>query len=276
MAQKKEHLKKLLDFIGMIVKDPENNDFKNGLQKLLGIDSTSIMPVLVDVANDKIEHIYEYCIEEIARKQAEEFYAYFPISEIASELVEDFVRMERFRREDNFGDFSLAVYQQIECITNYLYSYLASQTFFDIIKDQPAYASEQIANRKVVKNNKKIADFIKLEEESKKVYAMDKLTMVLYFVKDATIQFDKPLYESIYNIYACRNLNHRESKPTEKQAERISRILPYKSSYYLMFQGALFSYVEGISKGLSDDNISKIQEWANQLVNNCSKEKICL
>ena len=53
MAQKKEHLKKLLDFICMIVKDPENNDFKNGLQKLLGIDSTSTMPVLVDVANDK-------------------------------------------------------------------------------------------------------------------------------------------------------------------------------------------------------------------------------
>ena len=48
MAQKKEHLKKLLDFIGMIVKDPENNDFKNGLQKLLGIDSTSTMPVVVN------------------------------------------------------------------------------------------------------------------------------------------------------------------------------------------------------------------------------------
>ena len=265
MAQKKEHLKKLLDFIGMIVKDPENNDFKNGLQKLLGIDSTSTMPVLVDVANDKIDHIYEYCIEEVVRKQAEEFYAYFPISEIASELVEDFVRMERFRREDNFGDFSLAVYQQIECITNYLYSELESQTFFDIIKDQPAYAIRQIENRnQQLKKRQTIADFIKLD----KAGAMDKVSMVLYFIKDATMQFDNSLFQSIRDIYECRNLNHRESKPTEKQAERISRILPYKSSYYLMFQGTLFSFVAGISKGISEDNIGKVKAWAEQISNN--------
>lgn len=270
MAQKKEHLKKLLDFIGMIVKDPENSDFKNGLQKLLGIDSTSTMPVLVDVANDKIEHIYEYCIEEVVRKQAEEFYAYFPISEIASELVEDFVRMERFRREDNFGDFSLAVYQQIECITNYLYSELESQTFFDIIKEQPAYANKQIDIRnQQLRNNKTISDFIKLD----KAGAMDKVSMVLYFVKDATMQFDKYLWTSIYDIYVCRNLNHRGGEQTEKQAERVASILPNKSAYYLMFQGTLFSFVAGITKGISEDNLGKIKEWAAQLDNENVKEE---
>ena len=84
MAQKKEHLKKLLDFIGMIVKDPENNEFTTGLQHLLGVENTPT-PVVVNANNEKIDHIYEYCIEEVVRKQAEEFYAYFPISEIASE-----------------------------------------------------------------------------------------------------------------------------------------------------------------------------------------------
>ena len=264
MAQKKEHLKKLLDFIGIIVKDPENNDFKIGLHNLLGVENTPT-PVVVNGNNEKIDHIYEYCIEEVLQRQAEEFYAYFPISEIASELVEDFVRMERFRREDNFGDFSLAVYQQIECITNHLYDNLASQTFFNTIKDQPAYAIKQIENRnKQLKKEKPVADFIKLD----KAGAMDKVSMVLYFIKDATMQFDNSLFQSIRDIYECRNLNHRESKPTEKQAERISRILPYKSSYYLMFQGTLFSFVAGISKGISEDNIGKVKAWAEQISNN--------
>ena len=81
------------------------------------------------------------------------------------------------------------------------------------------------------------------------------------------MQFDKYLWTSIYYIYVCRNLNHRGGEQTEKQAERVASILPNKSAYYLMFQGTLFSFVAGITKGISEDNLGKIKEWAAQLVN---------
>ena len=40
-----------------------------------------------------------------------------------------------------------------------------------------------------------------------------------------------------------------------------------------MFQGTLFSFVAGITKGISEDNLGKIKEWAAQLENENVKEE---
>ena len=46
---------------------------------------------------------------------------YFEASDSMKEkLIQDFIRMERFRRDDNFEDFCLAAYQQIELIISTL------------------------------------------------------------------------------------------------------------------------------------------------------------
>ena len=71
----------------LVEKLKENNDVDllDYLQEEIGIYS-----------DDKINHIYEYCIERIIEKQACEFYADFPLKEIVSSLRNDFVRMEKF------------------------------------------------------------------------------------------------------------------------------------------------------------------------------------
>lgn len=109
-----EKIKATIDKIEILTN--QNHEFDIELRKRLNIASANI--VLQE--DDRISHIYEYCIEEVIKKQANEFYNDFPISSIKDILIEDFIRMEFFRRKDNFGDFCLSLYQQIECITNKL------------------------------------------------------------------------------------------------------------------------------------------------------------
>ena len=95
----------------------QNSEFDIELRKALEIVPSASS---VSISDEKIDQIYEYCIEKIIRKQATEFYKDFPLKSITLELIEDFVKMEFFRRKDDFGNFCLALYQQIENITNKL------------------------------------------------------------------------------------------------------------------------------------------------------------
>ena len=93
----------------------QDKEFDAALRKKLGITAVSNAALS---EQDHINEIYELCIEQIMRKQGEEFYADFPIESLRPQLIEDYNRMEHFRRKDDFYDFCLAMYQQIENITN--------------------------------------------------------------------------------------------------------------------------------------------------------------
>lgn len=108
---------KLMSTIDKITRlTQQNAEFDMELRKRLNVASAN--SVLSD--DERINQIYEYCIEKIIRQQAIEFYTDFPLQSVKETLIGDFVRMESFRRKDNFGDFCLSLYQQIECMTNRL------------------------------------------------------------------------------------------------------------------------------------------------------------
>ena len=108
---------KLMSTIDKITRlTQQNAEFDMELRKRLNVASAN--SVLSD--DERINEIYEYCIEKIIRQQAIEFYTDFPLQSIKDILIGDFIRMESFRRKDNFGDFCLSLYQQIECMTNRL------------------------------------------------------------------------------------------------------------------------------------------------------------
>ena len=277
MAQKKEHLKKLLDFIGMIVKDPENNEFTTGLQHLLGVEKTST-PVVVNVDNEKIDHIYEYCIEEVVRKQAAEFYADFPLPELIPELVKDYTRMEYFRRKDNFWDFCLALYQQIECITNAL---CENKKLNDTAEKMWGYPAFIISSKDVIPSIDKrvenseftIAKLVfgakNMMERSKQsiqtLYASDKIKTVTYFVgfqammKNSDYDNYIKFTDLMRDVYVCRNRNHRGNTPQPWENDVINRIEPLKSFYYFSFIGMLAQYISYIKAGLP--TLEKMHEY---------------
>ena len=158
MGLDKKSLDRIVQFVKTVKDIPGNEEFIAELRKVLNDTERPQLSIVDSNIDPKIDHIYEYCIEEIARKQAKEFYADFPISEIVDGLVEDYVRMEYFRRKDNFGDFCLSVYQQIERITNVIYSNLEQCTYINDIRDIPPF--DRNGQRQGAGRYQKISDIV--------------------------------------------------------------------------------------------------------------------
>lgn len=248
----------------------QNPEFDMKLRKQLRVASAN--SGLLD--DERINQIYEYCIEEVIRQQATEFYADFPLCTIKDDLIEDFVRMEFFRRKDNFGDFCLALYQQIECMTNTI---LSDERLSDITKsirlsditksmwELPAYLNTKecknppifvrsygskytIAKLLFGKNNASEKIAIPLQKQS----AKDKMRIIVYFLgykammKYSDYDSFNEVTSLLYDIYQCRNMNHRGNSPSPEIQDRI---LPLKSLYYFKFLGVLAQYVEYIKEG---------------------------
>ena len=249
----------------------QNPEFDMKLRKQLRVASANFG--LLD--DERINQIYEYCIEEVIRQQATEFYADFPLFTIKDDLIEDFVRMEFFRRKDNFGDFCLALYQQIERMTNTI---LSDERLSDITKSMwelPAYLNTKecknppifvrsyrsygsdytiakllfpYENKQSGNSNASEKIAIPLQKQS----AKDKMRIIVYFLgykammKYSDYDSFNEVTSLLYDIYQCRNMNHRGNSPSPEIQDRI---LPLKSLYYFKFLGVLAQYVEYIKEG---------------------------
>lgn len=245
-------------------------EFNEELRKKLGITSSAHSAVIDD---ERLSQIYEYCIEKIIRKQAEEFYNGFPITSIIPTLVDDYVRMEFFRRKDNFGDFCLALYQQIENITNKV---CESSTLGEIVEKMWGHLAyvktpegRQEPDIKDRTGKTDIANLIffgtsksglsNAVERSKKSlqnqYASDKIRIIVYYYgfgsKLKSSEFDnfREITSMLNDIYQCRNMNHRGNTLTLWEEETLNRIIPMKSFCYFKYLGCLAQFVSYIKNG---------------------------
>lgn len=256
----------------------QDSEFDNELRKRLGIP-TPLTSISLD--DDRINQIYEYCMEKVVRKQAEDFYSDFPIPSIINNLVDDYCRMEFFRRKDAFGDFCLALYQQIECISNKICSIPDLNIIAEHFWGYPAYVKSG-KDIKISINNRKddseysIASLVfmsKAVEKSKIAlhaqYAIDKIRAVVYFLgykatmKSSDYDGFKEITSLLSGIYQCRNMNHRGSVQTEWEKKTLDRILSRKAVYYLKFLGALTLFVEQIKEGWA--HLDEMKRYAQTL-----------
>lgn len=242
----------------------QNTEFNTELRKELEIAPSAIG---ISIDEGKLEHIYEYCIEQILKKQANEFYLDFPIKSIIPSLVDDFVRMESFRRKNNFGDFCLALYQQIECITNKICENNKLNQIAEKMWGQSAYIKTGEGITPSIENRSdssyvvaKLVFFKDPEKKSQSVLqaqaAIDKIRAVVYLLgyqcamKNSDYKNYCEITSLLSDVYQCRNTNHRGNTTTEWEQKTLDRILPFKSFYYFKFQGALAQYVDFVKTGL--------------------------
>lgn len=247
----------------------QDKEFNEELRKRLDITPVANSAIMDD---ERLNQIYEYCIEKIIQNQAEEFYKDFPIPTLIPTLVEDYVRMESFRRKDSFGDFCLALYQQIECVTNKICESATLSEITDKMWAYEAYIKSTDGKDPDIKKRTgtyRIADLIfpfnnkngvsNAVEKSLKTlqnqYAIDKIRIIVYYfgygAKMKSSDFDsyKEITGLLNDIYQCRNTNHRGNTLTEYETETLNRILPMKSFYYFKFLGALAQYIDFIKTG---------------------------
>lgn len=241
----------------------QNAEFDMELRKQLKVASAN--SVLSE--DERINQIYEYCIEEIIRKQANEFYKDFPLQSIKDTLIGDFVRMESFRRKDNFGDFCLALYQQIECMTNRLCEKKELSDITEKMWGYPAYLKVEKGKELSIYNRSgdytiasllfrdKTNAFEKSRKSLQTQYAIDKIRIIVYFfgykamMKGSDYDSFIEITLLLNDIYQCRNMNHRGNSQNQWEKETFARIIPLKSLYYFKFLGVLAQYVEYIKEG---------------------------
>ena len=261
---------KLMSTIDKIARlTQQNTEFDMELRKRLNVASAN--SVLSD--DERINDIYEYCIEDIIKKQATEFYADFPLQTIKDRLIGDYIRMESFRRKDNFEDFCLSLYQQIECMTNKLCENKDLSDITEIMWGHPAYLKIEkgkdtsiynrggdytIASLLFPGNNKQSGNtnaFVKSRISLQTQYAMDKIRTIVYLLgykammKSGDYDSFVEITSLLNDIYQCRNMNHRGNSQNQWEKETFDRIFPLKSLYYFKFLGVLAQYVEYIKEG---------------------------
>ena len=255
--KEKNEIRALLKVFGDKLQKPENmwllNDFSITVNKA--------------IEQSRIDDIYELCVEKIITEQANLFYKDFPISEIKPQLILDFIQMENCRRRNRFNDFCLAMYQQIEAITNYISKDKNVVEVFDRILAYPAYVENGNFRQRIYKKKDETEAAIvakilfgnDMAEKAKSAlpaqYAVDKIKSVVYIISyKCALQYGDYnnftyMTEKLNEIYQYRNTNHRGSEINEYQQNIFNKIEPIKSKYYFKLMGVLADFVESIEAG---------------------------
>ena len=255
----REYLKKLLDFLReRILPIPGNQWFAKELYKLLAPASDA-----------RISDIHEQCIESILTQQANEFYKDFVIADLRPQLIADFIKMEHWRRRNNIYEFSLAMYQQVECIVNYISRNNTLCEVFHTMMDCLCFvdAYPPTVDNRNPKSSYTVAQLLFMHDaptKSKEIlpslWAYDKFKAINYFVCHQTMltnyQFDQFVGENriFGELYALRNRVHRGNDLTEKEIERTKQVESNPSRGFLTLTAFLTWFIDSVNKGYPISN----------------------
>lgn len=263
MGQDKKQLTKLLAFVKELYDHPDNKEFAAGIQAIVMADSQ-------ESKDSRFDEIYEYCIENNARKQAFAVYSRFPIKEIAGKLSEDYLLMESFKRRGDFLNFSAQLFKQIEGIANYICKMDAYNRAFASLINSPAFTMYNpdtpmsIFTRNVASPTVKklvFGEYDKTKDGKDKTginisqqYILDKIKIALYLGGYATCLFSSSEFNSfayeISNVYQIRcEADHSGSERSPKQETVFQAIIADRDCYYSVFLKLLHFFIDKISEG---------------------------
>lgn len=273
----KNKLKHLVNIIGDLIKIDGNGWLIDEILKKVQ-DSA---PTEEIAKHSLIQNIHEYCVEQKILKQATDFYASFSIPEIKDQLIKDYQKMEHERRRDDFENFCLCLYQQIENISNFLFdTRIESRWKFEKNKIAIKSSYDQTQRQYILPKS----GGIPLEElvfqgtEASKWFANRKFRAVLYyFYFNKNVIRDDFRFNSVYyvheEIYQMRNQNHRGGSPSSYQKKTLDKIQGNEARYYFKFYGFLQDFVSQIEisnisqpdSGKQNKNSSKSKRQINTL-----------
>jgi hypothetical protein len=251
----RENLKQFPEILGKILQ--ESGDERGWLinEILEQLSKNSLNPDFNK--NKSIQNIQEYCIEEISKKQASCFYEYFKIQSIKDVLIQDFIKMEHERRRDDFESFCLCTFQQIENVTNILFS---ENLKLKIKQNRKKKAYKYLKNPDTIEQML-FEDKVKLDTDYDSKFTekfcwsfRSKFKAILYY-----FYFNEDIYNSydlntLFNIgnqlYQVRNKNHRGSVASDYQNRVLNEINHNKDIYYLRFMGFLENFIFTVNKNI--------------------------
>ena len=244
---KRANLKILAEIIGDLVKDSRNVSFVDDL--IARIEKVS--PISPGVSHAIVKSVQEYCVKDILKVQAEGFYFDFPVSEIKKQLILDYIKMEESRRRDDFEQYSLHLYQQLECIVNYYF--LKSEGIrARVLKDACTQSKVFMLGDRNEYLDKE-GDIINRNWGFLNRYRV--VLYYLYYKKNIVWEPFKEMHNMAHTILSLRNRIHRESPLTITQEQMINKVEGKEYKYYYKFGGFLVDFIETITNNVSQLNI---------------------
>ena len=250
----KKNLQKLVEFVIELSNIKENKWFKDELSKSLITSNSSRL------TSSQLDEIYELCLKKIINEHAQRFYSDFKLLSAKEKLIQDFIRMERFRRDDNFEDFCLAVFQQIEGIVNQLCTSEVYEKFLKLMYNITHKAKNRLTEKYEDQMLWQLIFFPELKEEdllkktSKQLLEwdfMEKYKLILFFFYyNQSIYNYKDFQINFYlgnELYQSRNLNHRGGYTNEKQKNTVQKVITNSHKYYFKFLGFLEDFTTKIN-----------------------------
>ena len=252
---------------------------------------------------EELSEIYELCSDKNLRQQANDFYKVFPTKDIVQRLVDNFVKMgqydsegnmlwstqqrlvdnfvkmEHYRRKDYFDEFVLAVYQQIEIITDVFCFNRQFDQVATRLMGHPAYVSSakdskgnwELPTLRSRVGSYPIAQLLfgkdnayeKAQVPLHSLSPLDRIHVVLYFIcygaklqpsQYYTFMEHKSLIGDIF-YFRCRFYGGSFSA-SQWQEDIYNRVTAQKGFYYMKFLQLLCFFVESAADGaLSFDSL---------------------
>ena len=268
----KEKYKNLVQIIGDLLKVKGNEWLIAEVLRVVGqnhpIDKIADYPL--------INEIYEHCIKEVIKKQADDFYSKFPIKdkELIDKLTCAFQEMEYNRRRDRFYEFSFNLFQQIEGITNYLFDKKYKNEWKrldDSIKKQKGYYFGRTTIKEAVNEPPVRSDGTELKWWfSSKVYLVyyiidrdhqkkEMLKKGDVFDQYLSFDFNKMALIHMYLNIARNDEVHLGSGASDKQKEKLGQIKGNESKYYFKFYAFLEDFITKIESSYNPKGPQDLQ-----------------
>jgi hypothetical protein len=261
MEIEKEKIEKLILLLKEIADQPGKEWVRDSILKTILNSENSISPNQIP---REISEIYELCIKSIIKEQAEKFYENFKLNDLKEKLIHDFIRMESFRRNDNFEDFCLAAFQQVEGIINYLSSNDNYEIFIKLYKEKTHKSKNKITEKyedqmlwQLIFNpeltNEDLYKKINKPINEWEFASKFKLFLFIYYFKKKV--YNKHDYDAVFylgnELYQARNLNHRGGNQTDWQKSTIKKVKNESGKYYFKFLGFLENLTTKINENLN-------------------------
>ena len=281
MGQEKEYLTKLAAFVKACYEDLNDDDFAAEIKAIVMDD------IKDDIQNGKIDEIYELCIHKNLLQQANSVYSSFAMPSIKDKLISRYIKMEKARRENDFDDFGLRVYQQIELIVNTIaedeeVAYVVEKMLRVPYMTRSDREDDRIASKPDGTESQSIGKFVLInstnagKSKSQKMsiplseqYATDKVRLIVFFmcfrgmIRTGKINNPDSRRQEYYkdydewthytqicsDLYTVRNRVHSGKEPSEYEESRYEDLSKNPEQTYLSFLSFLFYFIQGVNKG---------------------------
>ncbi len=258
----KVELEKFLDFIEDISSRSGNEWFGRSLIQRLG-SSFSMKANWPAPENSQLKDIYEYCIANVLEQQAVNFYKWVDDVNLKETLISDFIRMEKFRREDRFEDFCLAAFQQVEAMVNFVLNKNGEYLVRGAAElHNPAFSRYSSEVRKKIRvDGNTVGEYLFGNKSNKpaslnvdnsfqrpiarwEAFQRVKL-MVYYHYYDGEMNYSE--VDSQFSLFIMlknmRDANHRNTEAVEDRKQReVEDIRSNRAKYYIKFSDLLIQF----------------------------------